>query len=244
MQLFDSHAHYEDAMFAADRYERLRRIKDSDVKYILNCCSDVEVMDTVIDIIEKFDFAYGSIGVHPHWTAQTPENYLEKVEKLAAHPKVVSIGEIGLDYFWDEPKDLQKKIFVQQLELAQKLDMPVIIHDRDAHEDTIEILEQYKPRGILHRYSGPVNILQKAFDFGSARRPHRKDGDCGTRVQFFKLQGLFQCVEIFGVEDCRKCGTVNGAVFLHSIFAHITSVGHLFCQDNDIQTHKINMLFV
>lgn len=166
MQLFDSHAHYEDAMFTADRYERLERIKNSDVKYILNCCSDVEVMDTVIDIIEKYDFAYGSIGVHPHWTTQTPDDYLEKVEKLAAHPKVVAIGEIGLDYFWDEPRDLQKKIFIQQLELAKKLDMPVIIHDRDAHEDTIEILEQYKPQGILHRYSGPVDILQRAFDFG------------------------------------------------------------------------------
>jgi hypothetical protein len=72
------------------------------------------------------------------------------------HPKIVAIGEIGLDYFWDEPKDLQKRIFKEQLELAKELNMPVIIHDRDAHEDVIEILEEYQPKGVLHRYSGPV----------------------------------------------------------------------------------------
>ena len=111
MELFDSHVHYEDAMFKDDRYERLDRLRNTDVQFILNCCSDVEVFDTVIDIVDKYDFAYGSIGIHPHWTAETPDDYLDRIKELVKHPKIVAIGEMGLDYFWSEPKDLQKRIF-------------------------------------------------------------------------------------------------------------------------------------
>ena len=166
MELFDSHVHYEDAQFNEDRDERLEYLRNTDVKYVLNCCSDVEVFDTVMEIVDKYDFAYGSIGIHPHWVEETPADYLETVRELAKHPKIVAIGEMGLDYFWNEPKDLQKRIFKEQLELARELDMPVIIHDREAHEDVIEILEEYKPKGVIHRYSGPVDILQRAFDIG------------------------------------------------------------------------------
>ena len=166
MELFDSHAHYEDAMFNRDRKERLEHLRDTDVKYILNCCSDVSVFDTVIDIVNNFDFAYGSIGIHPHWVCETPDDYLDKIRELAKNPKIVAIGEMGLDYFWQEPKDLQKKIFTRQLELAKELDMPVIIHDRDAHLDCLEILRKYKPQGVLHRFGGPVEMLKEAMDWG------------------------------------------------------------------------------
>ena len=166
MELFDSHVHYEDAQFKEDRHERLEHLKNTDVKYVLNCCSDVEVFETIMEIVNKHDFVYGSIGIHPHWTEETPLDYLERIRELVKHPKIVAIGEMGLDYFWNEPKDLQKRIFREQLQLAKELNMPVIIHDRDAHEDTIEILEEYKPKGVLHRYSGPVDILQRAFDLG------------------------------------------------------------------------------
>ena len=156
MELFDSHAHYEDAMFDTDRYDRLRHLKNTDVKYIMNCCSDESVFDTVTDICNKYDFAYGSIGVHPHWVLSCSGSYLEKIRELAKNEKIVAIGEMGLDYFWDEPKDLQKKVFIRQLELSKELNMPVIIHDRDAHEDCFEILRKYKPQGVVHRYGGPT----------------------------------------------------------------------------------------
>ncbi|MBQ7888560.1 MAG: TatD family hydrolase [Erysipelotrichaceae bacterium] len=166
MKLFDSHVHYEDAQFNQDRIERLNHLKETDVKMVLNCCSDVEVFDTVLNIVDQFDFAYGSIGIHPHWTLETPDDYLDRIRECVKHPKIVAIGEMGLDYFWNEPKELQKRIFREQLSLAKELNMPVIIHDRDAHEDTIEILEEFKPKGVLHRYSGPVEILERAFDLG------------------------------------------------------------------------------
>ena len=166
MKLFDSHAHYEDAMFDNDRHERLDALKDSTVKYVLNCCSDVSVFDTIIDIVSKHDFVYGSIGVHPHWVTRNPDNYLDLIKEYVKHNKIVAIGEIGLDYYFDEPKDIQKEVFRKQLDLAKQLDMPVIIHDRDAHQDCISILEEYKPQGILHRYGGPVDLLKKAFSWG------------------------------------------------------------------------------
>ena len=166
MELFDSHAHYEDAMFDSDRHECLNKLKETNVKCVLNCCSDVSVFDTVLQIVNTHDFVYGSIGIHPHWVLETPENYLDLIREYVKNDKIVAIGEMGLDYYYDEPKDLQAKIFIEQLQLAKQLDMPVIIHDRDAHEDCIRILEQYKPQGVLHRYGGPVDILQKAFSWG------------------------------------------------------------------------------
>ena len=166
MKLFDSHAHYEDAMFETDRHERLNALRDTDVRYVLNCCSDVSVFDTVIDNVEKHDFVYGSIGIHPHWVLETPDNYLDLIREYVRHDKIVAIGEMGLDYYWHEPKDLQAKIFEEQLQLAKELDMPVIIHDREAHEDCLSILRKYRPQGILHRYGGPVPLLEEAFSWG------------------------------------------------------------------------------
>lgn len=166
MKLFDSHVHYEDAQFDKDRYERLEHLKNTNIGYILNCCSDVDVFDTILDICDKYNFAYGSLGIHPHWVLETPDDYMVILKAKIQHPKIVAIGEMGLDYFWNEPKDLQKRIFKEQLELAKELNMPVIIHDRDAHEDVIEILEEYQPKGVLHRYSGPVDILKRALAIG------------------------------------------------------------------------------
>ena len=166
MKLFDSHAHYEDGMFTKDRHERIEALRDTEVSMVLNCCSDVSVFDTIIDIVEHHDFVYGSIGVHPHWVCDTPDHYLDLIQKYASHEKIVAIGEMGLDYFFNEPKDLQKTIFRQQLALAKEMNMPVIIHDRKAHEDCLTILEEYKPEGILHRYGGPAELLKKAFSWG------------------------------------------------------------------------------
>ena len=167
MELFDSHAHYEDAMFNGDRKERLEHLRDTDVKYILNCCSDVSVFDTVIDIVNNFDFAYGSIGIHPHWVCETPDDYLDKIRELAKNPKIVAIGEMGLDYFWQEPKDLQKKIFTRQLELAKELDMPVIIHSRDAAQECFDMIKKSGVRkGIIHCYSGSAEMAMEYVKMG------------------------------------------------------------------------------
>ena len=166
MKLFDSHAHYEDAMFDSDRHERLEALRKTDVKYVLNCCSDVSVFDTVIENCEAHDFVYGSIDIRPHWVRERPDNYLDLIRKYARHEKIAAIGEMGLDYYWKEPKDLQERIFREQLELAKELDMPVIIHDREAHEDCLKILSEYRLQGVLHRYGGPVDLMKQALSWG------------------------------------------------------------------------------
>ena len=166
MKLFDSHAHYEDALFDRDRHERLEALRSTDVTYVLNCCSDCSVFDTVLENCEAHDFVYGSIGIHPHWVCDTPDNYLDLIRKYARHEKIVALGEMGLDYYWNEPKDLQERRFREQLELAAELNMPVIIHDREAHEDCLKILSEYRPQGVLHRYGGPVDLMKQALSWG------------------------------------------------------------------------------
>jgi len=166
MKLFDSHAHYEDAMFDRDRDECLSRLEEDGIQYVLNCCSDVSVFETVLSIVETYPAVYGSIGVHPHWVQETPQDYLKQIAACLSNPKIKAVGEMGLDYFYDDPKDLQKRIFKEQLALAKDFDLPVIIHDRLAHEDCIRILKEYRPCGVLHRYGGPVELLQEAFSWG------------------------------------------------------------------------------
>ena len=164
--LFDSHAHYEDALFGEDRHRILAGLPDQGVEWVLNCCSDLGVAPLVVALTEQYDFVYGSVGVHPHWVLETPEDYLDQLERLARSPKVVALGAMGFDYFFDEPRDLQERIFRGQMDLAQQLKLPVIIHDREAHEDTYRVLEEYKLPGIVHRFSGNVEGLRRVLDWG------------------------------------------------------------------------------
>lgn len=166
MELFDTHAHYEDHLFDEDRYQALDRLKDSDVRFILNCCSDESVFDCVIDIAERYDYAFCSIGIHPHWSGTVSDDYLERIAALAGDSRVKAIGEMGLDYFYKDDRSIQKKVFTDQLELARQLDKPVIIHDREAHRDVFDIIATYQPQGILHRYGGSREYVERAAEMG------------------------------------------------------------------------------
>ncbi len=166
MKLFDTHCHYEDAAFDADRYERIKSLRNTDVERFLNCCSDESVFDTVMSIAESSSSAYCSIGIHPHWCATVSENWIQRIAELANNPQVIALGEMGLDYYFDDDRDLQKAVFRNQLELAEQLGMPVIIHDRLAHQDVMDILREYKPKGILHRYGGSIDLAMEAINWG------------------------------------------------------------------------------
>ncbi len=164
--IFDSHAHYEDAIFGEDCWPVLDGLQRQGVSRVLNCCSDMGVVPRVLEIARRYDFVWASVGVHPHWTPETPADYLDGLRRAAQDPKVVAIGEIGLDYFWDDPKDLQMRIFCEQMELARELGLPVIIHDRDAHQDTYQVLERYRLPGVVHRFSGDLGGLRRVLDLG------------------------------------------------------------------------------
>ena len=167
--IFDSHAHYESEQFSADREELLGSIlPQKGVVAVINMGSDMESLQQTIDLCDKYDYFYGAIGIHPECAADLPEDWLEQVEKLLSHPKIVAVGEIGLDYHWEDacPREKQKEVFLAQLELAKKHDLPVVIHDREAHGDMMEILRKYKPKGVVHCFSGSVELARETVALG------------------------------------------------------------------------------
>lgn len=166
--LFDSHAHYNDERFSEDRDEILSKMCENGVGYIMNACSSVAEIPDIIDIIEKYPFVYGAVGVHPHECADMSEDDIELLKKYSHHPKIKAIGEIGLDYFYDNsPRDKQKYWFGRQIDLAVELNMPIIIHDRDAHRDTLDILNEHRAEkvgGAFHCYTGSVEMLKDVLE--------------------------------------------------------------------------------
>lgn len=168
--LFDSHAHYNDKRFAEDRDAVLDSMQKNGVGYIVNACAALPEMEGILEIAEKYPFVYATVGVHPHDVGDMTEADLEKIRAYAKHEKVRAIGEIGLDYYYDNsPRDLQKHWFAKQVALARELKMPVVIHDRDAHQDTMDILRAENVRtvgGIFHCYAGSVEMAKEILDWG------------------------------------------------------------------------------
>ena len=167
--IFDSHAHYESEQFDADREELLGSVlPQKGVVGVINMGSDMESLQQTVDLCDKYDYFYGAVGIHPECAADLPADWLQQVEKLLSHPKIVAVGEIGLDYHWEDacPREKQKEVFIAQLELAAKYDLPVVIHDREAHGDMMEILRKYKPKGVVHCFSGSVELARETVNLG------------------------------------------------------------------------------
>lgn len=167
--IFDTHAHYDDAQFNEDREQLLGSdLPQGGVCGVINMASDYPSLAKTVKLAEKYDYIYGAVGIHPECARELPEDWLSTVESLAGNEKIVAIGEIGLDYHWlDEcPKDRQQQVFAEQLELANRLDMPVAVHDREAHADTLEFLRKYRPRGVVHCFSGSWEMAQELLKLG------------------------------------------------------------------------------
>ena len=165
--IFDSHAHYDDEAFSQDRDELLEELFSNTVCNVINVGADMKSSEESIKLANKYSQIYASVGAHPHCVSGLPENYIEIFSTLAKNEKVVAIGEIGIDYHYDTtPKDMQKRYFEEQLVLAQNLDLPVIIHTREATEDTLKILKKYKVKGTVHCFSESVETLKEVLKMG------------------------------------------------------------------------------
>ena len=164
--IFDSHAHYDDDWFDEDRDELLASIQNKGVCGIVNNSVNLETAAKSIEFAEKYDFMYAAVGFHPENIENMPENYLDSLAKLCEHKKVVAIGETGLDYHWDTPRDIQKIVFEEQIKLSLDLDMPLVVHDREAHGDTFDYLRKYKPKALVHCFSGSVELMREAVKMG------------------------------------------------------------------------------
>ena len=165
--IFDVHAHYDDDKFNDDRFQVLSSMPEKGVCCIINAAVDIETARLSIEYAEKYNYVYAAVGLHPECANKAEEGYIDRLNNLAKHKKAVAIGEIGLDYYWDTvPREAQKKVFIQQIELAKELNLPVVVHDRDAHGDTMNILRQYMPSGIVHCFSGSVEMCREVVKLG------------------------------------------------------------------------------
>lgn len=170
--IFDSHAHYDDEQFDGDREELLRSLPSKGVCAVINCASDLKSSATSAELSEKYPFFWCACGVHPHEAEKELKtadiNEIEKrIVNFAEKKKCVAIGEIGIDYHYDfSPRELQKELFELQLKLSKELDLPVIVHDREAHEDTMTLLKKYRPKGVVHCFSGSVEMAREVLKLG------------------------------------------------------------------------------
>ena len=167
--LFDTHAHYDDERFDEDRDTLLASMPENNVGLILNPGCDVESSRKAVSYANKYPFVYAAVGIHPDEVGCLNEENFAQMKELFKEEKVVAVGEIGLDYYWDnEPREVQKKWFIRQLELARELDLPVLIHSREAAADTMEIMKEHVKglSGVIHCYSYSKEMAQEYIKMG------------------------------------------------------------------------------
>ncbi|PKM61613.1 MAG: hydrolase TatD, partial [Firmicutes bacterium HGW-Firmicutes-21] len=161
--MFDSHAHYDDRRFEDDRDAHLNYLFTAKgVKNIINIGCDMESSRHSIALADKYEQVYASVGVHPHDAKSVPKDYISLLEQLLKHKKVVAVGEIGLDFHYDfSPRDIQRRVFAEQMQLAEKTGYPVIIHDREAHKECVDTALSFsKVTGVFHSYSGSIETAK------------------------------------------------------------------------------------
>lgn len=169
--LTDTHCHLDDDAFKDDLDDVIARAQDADIGFILDPGTTIESSEHAIEIAEKYDMVYAAVGIHPEDCANYTEHDTETIRELAAHKKVLAIGEIGLDYHWDEnpPRALQQACLADQMDMAGNIGLPVIIHDRDAHGDALDLMRHHfnpDAGGVFHCYSGSIETARQLLDLG------------------------------------------------------------------------------
>lgn len=168
--IFDTHAHYDDAAFEEDRDKLLLSMKAHGIGRIVDVGASLASNEMVRELVEKYDFIWGAFGIHPNEAAALNEEHFKRIRSLCSHEKCVAVGEIGLDYYYEEPKPaVQKEWFLRQLELAKELKKPVVIHSREAAQDTYELMKYAHAEGIggvIHCYSYSRELAKRYVDMG------------------------------------------------------------------------------
>lgn len=165
--IFDTHTHYDDSRFDEDRDELISSLNQKGVSQVVNCGCDLNSSLSTVKLSEKYDFIYAAVGVHAHEANDATEEDFCQIEKLYSHKRVVAVGEIGLDYHYDfSPRERQLEVFERQLILANRLGLPVIVHDREAHEDTMRLLKKHRPKGVVHCFSGSAEMAKEIIKLG------------------------------------------------------------------------------
>ena len=169
MTLFDTHAHYDSRQFHSDRDQVLSALPGQGVELVVNPGCDLASSRQALELASRYSFVYAAVGVHPEECGDWEDGHIDRLRALAAQPKVVAVGEIGLDYYWPEnpPKELQKRVFRAQLALAGELDLPAIVHDREAPGDCLDIVREFpRTRGVFHCFSGSAEMAMELVKLG------------------------------------------------------------------------------
>lgn len=168
--IIDTHAHYDDEAFNEDRDVVIQKLKEAGIELVVNVGASMKTSRSTVKLCKEYDFIYGAVGVHPNETAELSEQLIEELREYTRLPKIVAVGEIGLDYYWDEPdRTIQKHWFDRQLILAKEEKLPVIIHSRDAAKDTFDILSSQEHRdvsGVIHCFSYGVEMAREYLNLG------------------------------------------------------------------------------
>ena len=167
--IFDTHAHYDDSKFDGIRNELLLGLKEKGLVGAITCGCDIPSSLNALKLANEYDFIYAAVGFHPENIGENDDitASLQKIKDMILNnKKAVALGEIGLDYYWDIPKDRQLLWFEEQLKLAKELDIPVIVHDREAQADTLVLLQKYQPKGVLHCFSGSKETAKEILKLG------------------------------------------------------------------------------
>ena len=168
--IFDTHAHYDDEAFKEDRNALLNSLQSNGIEAVVNIGASIQTTKNTLELMKKYPFVYGAVGVHPSETAELDDSLLNWLKTVSKTPKVVAIGEIGLDYYWEEPgHDVQKEWFVKQLNLARETKLPVVIHSRDAAKDTLDIMKAEHSEdigGVIHCFSYGVEMAREYLKMG------------------------------------------------------------------------------
>lgn len=168
MEIFDTHAHYDDKAFDNDRDELLSNVlPQNQVVGVITAGTTVETSLASATLAEKYDYIYFAAGIHPEDVESYKDGDIDRIaEILKTKNKAVAVGEIGLDYHWDTDRELQKQLFGEQLALSKELYLPVVIHDREAHADTLDYIKKYRPRGTVHCFSGSAEMAKEVLSLG------------------------------------------------------------------------------
>ena len=167
--IFESHAHYDDEAFDEDRESLLLSLAGHGIDRVINVGASLAGCRATLGLMEKYPFVYGAMGVHPSETAELSEEGIAWLQEQCSRDKVVAVGEIGLDYYWEEnpPRELQRRVFRAQMALARELGLPVIVHDREAHGDSMAIVREFpEVRGVFHCFSGSAEMARELVGLG------------------------------------------------------------------------------
>lgn len=168
--IFDTHAHYDDEAFNEDRDALLKSLPENGIEAVVNIGASIQATKNTLELMKRYSFVYGAVGVHPNETAELNEHLMDWLRHVAGEEKVVAIGEIGLDYYWNEPEpEVQKYWFVRQLGLAREVGLPIVVHSRDAAQDTLDIIRAERAGelgGVIHCFSYSVEMAREYLNMG------------------------------------------------------------------------------